>query len=289
MWLVAAAAFVAIYFFRVPFPMIVLSAGLLGFVAGKISPLLIPAVAEPDGRSTIDPEDALLIQARPALGRGLRICAISLLLWWLPIALAAIFLGPQHTIFREGIFFSKAALVTFGGAYAVLPYVSQQAVENYHWLGPGQMLDGLGLAETTPGPLIMVLQFVGFLGGWNLPGGLPPVLGATLGALITTWTTFVPCFLWILVGAPYVERLRRIKSLSSALSTVTAAVVGVILNLAIWFGLHVIFPTIGHVDWFAIVTCAIAFAGMLYWKWNIVPVVLGSGLLGLIYTIAGFR
>jgi chromate transporter len=207
----------------------------------------------------------------------------------LPIALAGICLGTGHTIFREGIFFSKAALVTFGGAYAVLPYVSQQAVENYHWLSPGQMLDGLGLAETTPGPLIMVLQFVGFLGAWNQPGDLPPLLAATLGALITTWTTFVPCFLWILLGAPYVERLRGIKSLSSALATVTAAVVGVILNLALWFGLHVIFPRNGNVDWFAFVVCAVAFFGMLRWKWNIVPVVLGSGLLGLIYTLAGFR
>jgi chromate transporter len=175
-------------------------------------------------------------------------------------------------------------MVTFGGAYAVLPYVSQQAVENYHWLGPGQMLDGLGLAETTPGPLIMVLQFVGFLGAWNQPGDLPPLLAATLGALITTWATFVPCFLWILLGAPYVERLRGIKSLSSALATVTAAVVGVILNLALWFGLHVIFPRNGNVDWFAVVVCATAFIGMLRWEWDIVSVVLGGGLLGLIYT-----
>jgi chromate transporter len=151
------------------------------------------------------------------------------------------------------------------------------------------MLDGLGLAETTPGPLIMVLQFVGFLGGWNNPGNLPPLLAATLGALITTWTTFVPCFLWILLGASYDERLRGIKSLSSALATVTAAVVGVILNLALWFGLHVIFPRNGKVDWFAVVVCAVAFVGMLRWKWNIVPIVLGSGLVGLIYTLAGFR
>jgi chromate transporter len=289
MWLVAAAAFVAIYFFRVPFPMIIISAGVLGFIAGKISPVLIPAIVKTNAGSTIDREGALPIQGRPTLGRCLRICAISLLLWWLPIALAGIFLGTDHAIFREGIFFSKAALVTFGGAYAVLPYVSQQAVENYHWLGAGQMLDGLGLAETTPGPLIMVLQFVGFLGGWNHPGGLSRFLAATLGALITTWATFVPCFLWILLGAPYVERLRGIRSLSSALSTVTAAVVGVILNLAIWFGLHVIFPATGHVDWFAVMICGIAFFGMLRWKWNIVPVVLGSGLLGLIYTLAGFR
>jgi chromate transporter len=203
----------------------------------------------------------------------------------LPLALAGIFLGSQHTIFREGIFFSKAAVVTFGGAYAVLPYVSQQAVEHYHWLTAPQMLDGLGLAETTPGPLIMVLQFVGFLGAWNHPGNLPPLVSATLGALVTTWTTFVPCFLWVFLGAPYVEKLRDVKLLTAALSTVTAAVVGVILNLAVWFGLHVIFPSHGVIDWFAIVLCAAAFVAMLRYKIDIIPVVLASGLLGLIYTL----
>lgn len=289
MWLVATAAFIAIYFFRAPFPLIVISAGLLGFLAEKISPQLIPAIIETNGGATTDRADELSIQAQPTLGRSLRICATTLLLWWLPIVLAGIFLGTRHAIFREGIFFSKAALVTFGGAYAVLPYVSQQAVENYHWLAPGQMLDGLGLAETTPGPLIMVLQFVGFLGGWNHPGQLSPMVAGTLGALITTWTTFVPCFLWILLGAPYVDRLRGIKSLSSALSAVTAAVVGVILNLAIWFGLHVIFPSRGKVDWFAVIVCVIAFGGMVRWRWNIVPVVLASALAGLLYTMAGFR
>jgi len=289
MWVIAAAAFIAIYFFHAPFPLIIITAAVLGFLRERFSARFIPALEVTNTESTSDREDKLSIPTRLTLGRGLRIGVICILLWWLPIALAGIFLGTGHTIFREGIFFSKAALVTFGGAYAVLPYVSQQAVENYHWLGPGQMLDGLGLAETTPGPLIMVLQFVGFLGAWNQPGDLPPLLAATLGALITTWTTFVPCFLWILLGALYVERLRGVKSLSSALSTVTAAVVGVILNLALWFGLHVIFPRNGNVDWFALVVCAVAFFGLLRWKWNIVPVVLGSGLLGLIYTLAGFR
>jgi chromate transporter len=289
MWVIAAAAFIAIFFFHAPFPLIVITAAALGFLGERFSARFIPAVEVPNAESISGREDKLSIPTRSTLGRGLRIGVILILLWWLPIALAGIVLGTGHTIFREGIFFSKTALVTFGGAYAVLPYVSQQAVENYHWLGPGQMLDGLGLAETTPGPLIMVLQFVGFLGAWNQPGDLPPLLAATLGALITTWTTFVPCFLWILLGAPYVERLRGIKSLSSALATVTAAVVGVILNLALWFGLHVIFPRNGNVDWFAFVVCSVAFFGMLRWKWNIVPVVLCSGLLGLIYTLAGFR
>ncbi len=249
MWVIAGAAFIAIYFFRVPFPAIVVTAGLLGLVGGKVLPRYF-SVAGDDVPGSVSSEGGL---------------------------------GTQHAIFREGIFFSKAAMVTFGGAYAVLPYVSQQAVENYHWLGAGQMLDGLGLAETTPGPLIMVLQFVGFLGAWNQPGHLPPLVAATLGALITTWATFVPCFLWIFLGAPYIEKLRGNESLTSALSTVTAAVVGVILNLAVWFGLHVIFPITGNIDWFALVICAAAFVGMLRWKWNIVPVVLGSGLIGLFY------
>ena len=285
MWVIAAAAFIAICFFHTPFPLIIISAVVLGFLGERFSARFIPAVEVTNTESISRREDKLSTPTGPTLGRGLRIGGIFILLWWLPIALAGIFLGTGHTIFREGIFFSKAALVTFGGAYAVLPYVSQQAVENYHWLRPGQMLDGLGLAETTPGPLIMVLQFVGFLGAWNQPGDLPPLLAATLGALITTWATFVPCFLWILLGAPYVERLREIKSLSSALATVTAAVVGVILNLALWFGLHVIFPRNGNVDWFAVVVCATAFIGMLRWKWDIVFVVLGGGLLGLIYTL----
>ncbi|HEX4653253.1 MAG TPA: chromate efflux transporter [Candidatus Udaeobacter sp.] len=278
MWLIALAAFVAIYFFRVPFPAIIISAGALGFVASKISDRLIPINDGAMAAST-----SSLHVTPPTIGRGLLICAIWISIWWAPIVLAGISLGTQHTIFREGVFFSKAALVTFGGAYAVLPYVSQQAVENYHWLAPGQMLDGLGLAETTPGPLIMVLQFVGFVGAWNQPGNLTPLVAATFGALITTWVTFVPCFLWIFLGAPYIERLRGYKSLTAALSMVTAAVVGVILNLAIWFGLHVIFPQSGKLDWFAVVVCAVAFFGMLRWKWNIIAVVIGSGLLGLVY------
>ena len=194
-----------------------------------------------------------------------------------------IWLGTDHTLFREAIFFSKAAMVTFGGAYAVLPYVSQQAVETHHWLSAAQMLDGLGLAETTPGPLIMVLQFVGFLGGWNQPGALPPLLAATLGAFITTWTTFVPCFLWIFLGAPHIEQLRGNERLTAALAAVTAAVVGVILNLAVWFGLHVLFPEAGEIDWFAAAVAVLAFVGMLRWKWNVIPVIFGAATIGLIF------
>jgi len=174
-------------------------------------------------------------------------------------------------------------VVTFGGAYAVLPYVAQQALFHYGWLKPGQMMDGLGLAETTPGPLIMVLQFVGFMGAWQHPEGLPPLLAATLGALLTTWATFTPSFLWIFVGGPYIEQLRGNKKLTAALSAVTAAIVGVILNLAVWFGLHVFFPNAGAIDWFAVVLCVAAFVAMLRYKIDIIPVVLSAGLLGLIW------
>ncbi len=176
--------------------------------------------------------------------------------------------------------------MTFGGAYAVLPYVTQQALFHYGWLKPGQMMDGLGLAETTPGPLIMVLQFVGFMGGWQHPQGLSPLLAATLGALITTWATFTPCFLWIFLGGPYIEKLRGNIKLTTALSAITAAVVGVVLNLAVWFGMHAIFPDGATIDWFAVIVSLVAFLGMLRWRWDIIPVVLGAGALGLIYQLA---
>ena len=161
--------------------------------------------------------------------------------------------------------------------------MAQQAVQHCGWLSAGQMLDGLGLAETTPEPLIMVTQFVGFLGAWTNPGQLPPILSATFGALVTTWATFVPCFLWIFLGGPHIEQLRGNEGLTSALSAVTAAVVGVVLNLAVWFGLHVIFPHGNNIDWFAIVVGLAAFVAMIKWKLDIIPVVFGAGLLGLLF------
>ena len=169
-------------------------------------------------------------------------------------------LGWNHTLFKEGVFFSKAAVVTFGGAYAVLPYVTQQALSHYGWLKPGQMMDGLGLAETTPGPLIMVLQFVGFMGGWQHPQGLSPLLAATLGALHHhLGHVHIPCFLWIFLGGPYIEQLRGNVKLTTALSAITAAVVGVVLNLAVWFGMHALFPDGAAVDWFAVIVSLVAF------------------------------
>jgi len=160
------------------------------------------------------------------------------------VAALLLALGPDHVFSRIAVFFSQMAVVTFGGAYAVLAYVAQEAVQTYHWLAPGEMLDGLAMAETTPGPLIMVTQFVGFMGAYRQPGGLDPLAAATLAAVLTTWVTFVPCFLWIFLGAPFVERLRGNRALAAALAAITAAVVGVILNLALWFALHALFATV---------------------------------------------
>jgi chromate transporter len=288
MWALAVLAFVAIYFFKVPFPAIVLGAGAIGFLGGLFweSKFETSSSHEADARlSVISDEQESPPHTRPNFARAVRVSIVCLILWLAPTIVAGILRGWDSTLFKEGLFFSKAAVVTFGGAYAVLPYVAQQALFHYGWLKPGQMMDGLGLAETTPGPLIMVLQFVGFIGAWQHPEGLPPLLAATSGALLTTWATFTPCFLWIFVGGPHIEQLRGNEKLSSALSTVTAAIVGVILNLAVWFALRVFFPGPGVVDWFAIVLCAAAFIAMLRYKIDIIPVVLASGLLGLLYTL----
>ena len=286
MWALAALAFVAIYFFKVPFPAIVLIAGAIGFLGGLFWKKKFAAPSEQLDESelaVISDEQESPPHTRPNLRRSAVVSVVCLTLWLSPTIAAGIFCGWDSTLFKEGFFFSKAAVVTFGGAYAVLPYVAQQALFHYGWLKPGQMMDGLGLAETTPGPLIMVLQFVGFMGAWQHSDGLSPLLAATMGALLTTWVTFTPCFLWIFVGGPHIEQLRGNQKLASALSTVTAAIVGVILNLAVWFGLHVFFPGNGVIDWFAIALCAAAFVAMLRYKIDIIPVVLGSGLIGLIY------
>jgi chromate transporter len=287
MWAIAAVAFVTIYFFDVAFPAIVIGAAILGAFGGKVwkSKFLVIKGhgGKHDNASVLDDHSATPAHCLPSISRGVTTLVVCSLLWFVPVIGMGLLLGWNHTLFKEGAFFSKAAVVTFGGAYAVLPYVSQQAVENYGWLSAGQMLDGLGLAETTPGPLIMVLQFVGFLGGWNHPGELSPLTAASIGALITTWTTFLPCFLFIFLGAPYIEQLRGKEILSASLSAVTAAVVGVVLNLAVWFGLHVLFPAKNIVDWFAVVVTVVALVGMVKFKWNIIPVVLGAGALGLIY------
>jgi chromate transporter len=227
---------------------------------------------------------------------------IWLAIWWLPVLFVLALVGPDHVFVQEGIFFSKTAVVTFGGAYAVLAYVAQQAVEAWHWLGPTEMLDGLGMAETTPGPLIQVVQFVGFMGAHRNPGTLSPIAAGILGSLVTTWVTFVPCFLWIFLGAPYVEALRGNRRLSAALSAITAAVVGVILNLAVWFALHTLFgavdehawdgvhllvPVGSSVSWPALALSLAALVATFRYRIGTLPLLAGCAALGALLTLAG--
>jgi len=252
-WLlgVAGAAFVALFFFGVPFPAVVAAAAVSGFLGGKIAPeKFCMAGHAPAAGAELQPaqhaldralEQGRLAHTTPSLARAAKTLALCLALWLGPLLALVLALGAGHVYVNEGVFFSKMAVVTFGGAYAVLAYMAQQAVSTYGWVSPGEMLDGLGLAETTPGPLIMVVQFVGFLGAYRNPGMLDPMLAGVLGALLSTWVTFVPCFLWIFLGAPYIESLRGNRWLGAALGGITAAVVGVVLNLSVWFALHVLF------------------------------------------------
>lgn len=240
----AAIAFVAIFFFRAPFPLIIVAAALIGYVGARLGRPEFAAVEHGGKNSAVIDSmlgEGILEHVRPNTLRTLRVLAAWLTIWLVPIFALLIALGPNDVFSRIAIFFSKMAVVTFGGAYAVLAYVAQQAAEYYHWVTPREMLDGLGMAETTPGPLIMVVQFVGFMAAFREASGLSPVLAGMLGGLLATWVTFTPCFLWIFVGAPYVEALRGNKALAGALSAITAAVVGVILNLSIWFALHTLF------------------------------------------------
>ncbi len=233
---IAAAAFLALFLLDAPFPLVVLGAGLVGFFGGRLG--LPPArhAAAEDG----DEEG----WAEPDPRRARAAAAVLAALWLMPVAALVLAFGPEDVFARIAIFFSKMAVVTFGGAYAALSYVAQQAVERFHWMTPPEMLDGLGMAETTPGPLIMVLQFVGFMAAFRDHGALPPLVAGALGGLLASYVTFVPCFLWIFAGAPFVERLRANAALAGALSAIAAAVVGVIANLAIWFATHFLFA--GH-------------------------------------------
>ncbi|HEY6917317.1 MAG TPA: chromate efflux transporter [Allosphingosinicella sp.] len=251
--LIAASAFIALFFFAVPFPLILLAAALIGYGVQRAGLVAAErsAPARPDDAALIEQSvlgDHVPLHARPNLRSSLRLSAPLLLLWLAPVAGLHIVLGPSNVYTEIAAFFSKMAVATFGGAYAVLAYVAQQAVHFYGWLSPGEMLDGLGMAETTPGPLIMVTQFVGFMGAYRQAGGLDPLVAGTLGGILTTWVTFVPCFLWIFLGAPYAERLRESRALSAALGAIGAAVAGTILNLALWFALHSLFRTVRPVD-----------------------------------------
>ena len=277
---VAGAAFVGLFFFHLSFPLVLIGAALIGFVSGRAG----KAWFRPTQRTaTLSAPSSLREEsARLALIGGL-----GLALWLAPVGLLALLPGTAHTLVREGLFFAKTALVGFGGAYAVLPYVAQQAVEHYHWLAPGQMIDGLGLAETTPGPLVIVLEFVGFLGAWHQPGSLTPLLAATLGAALTCWMTFVPSFVWVFLGAPHVARLSTDARTASILGAVTAAVVGVILNLALWFALHTFFPAGREVDYVALVIGLGAFIALVPLKKNPLVVIAVAAAVGVVWQYFG--
>jgi chromate transporter len=299
--LLAALAFVAIFFFEVAFPLVVLGAGLFGFLGARVWPA---AFKEPpkakvgaDHPTVIDRMAAAgeLAHTRPSVARAGWVLCVCGVVWALPVVVLAAAFGQSSVFVHEAVFFSKTAMVTFGGAYAVLAYVAQRAVDDFAWLRPGEMLDGLGLAETTPGPLILVLQFVGFLAAHRHPGTLSPMLAGVVGATTTVWVTFAPCFLWIFLGAPYVESLRGHRTLSAALSAITAAVVGVILNLSLWFGLHLVFrriderhvgplrlfsPDLTSLDAAALVLAVLAMLALLRLKLGLLKTLVASALAG---------
>jgi chromate transporter len=303
----AAIAFIAIFFFNVPFPVIIIAAGVIGYLGAKSGRSEFGAVEHGSNGKKTAAIDSMLGEelpdhVRPSVPRALRVSAVWLLLWLVPVAALLIGLGEANTFSQIALFFSKMALVTFGGAYAVLAYVAQQAVEHYHWVQPREMLDGLGMAETTPGPLIMVLQFVGFMAAFRDPGTLSPMLAGTLGGLLATWVTFTPCFLWIFLGAPFIERLRGNKGLAGALTAITAAVVGVILNLSIWFALHTVFrettpirsaglsfdmPVLSSVDIPALVLAVAAATAIFRFNLGMLTVLGGSCAAGVLMRLVG--
>jgi len=302
----AAIAFVAIFFFAVPFPVIIVAAGVIGFAGSRLGRPEFAGVEHGGGTdaAVIDSMlgDAVPDHVKPNAARTLRLSAAWLALWLVPVAALLAGLGPNNVFSQIAIFFSKMAMVTFGGAYAVLAYVAQQAADYYHWVEPREMLDGLGMAETTPGPLIMVVQFVGFMAAFRDAGALPPMLAATLGGLLATWVTFAPCFLWIFAGAPYIETMRGNKALAGALSAITAAVVGVILNLSIWFALHTLFrqtfevrglglafdaPVLSSVDVAALVLSIAAATAIFRFRFGMLTVLAASCAAGVVLRLAG--
>ena len=303
----AGAAFVGIFFLGVPFPAIVFGAGLIGYLGAKSGSAAFQGAGHGPGKQDAGGEDSLLgnelpEHARPTITRALRASSVWLALWLVPVVALVITLGSDNVFSTIAVFFSKMAVITFGGAYAALAYVAQSAVENYAWLRPGEMLDGLGMAETTPGPLIMVLQFVGFRAAFRDPGMLPPMLAGTLGGLLATWVTFTPCFLWIFLGAPFIETLRNNKALNAALSAVTAAVVGVILNLAVWFAIHTVFreitpfrafpfafdiPRPGSIDIWAFALSVAAALAIFRFKIGMVATLICSCAAGVILFLIG--
>ena len=308
MRLLAAAALVAIFFFSVPFPVIILAAALIGFVGTASGSEFFKSDGGHGPGVVKDSEDKSLLgdelpeHAHPTVARALSVSAVWLALWLVPVIAVVLMLGTGDVFSQIAVFFSKMAVVTFGGAYAVLAYVAQGAVEQYGWLKPGEMLDGLGMAETTPGPLIMVLQFVGFMAAFRDPGSLPPLVAGTLGGLLATWVTFIPCFLWIFLGAPFVESLRGNKALYGALSAITAAIVGVVLNLATWFAIHSVFratipvrlfplsfdaPKLASVDPWALALSIAAAIAIFRFKVGMIPTLAACCAAGIALHLTG--
>jgi len=270
----ALAALLAIAVFGIPFPVILLVAALLGLCAWRYRPAWLPAF-----EAAVPGHDHAHM-TRASAWRAARVVAICLLLWWLPIIGVRLWLGADSTAFAMGAFFSKTALVTLGGAYAVLPYVATQAVDAYGWLSPAQMMTGLGLAETTPGPLILVLEFVGFAGGWQHPDLATPLASGLLGAAITLWATFLPSFLFVLAAAPWIERIGRWPRANAMLAGVTAAVVGVIANLALWFGWRLLSVQTWPAMLLAVVMAAIVYLGLARWRWPVYTIVPAAAVIG---------
>ncbi|HYE50057.1 MAG TPA: chromate efflux transporter [Azospirillaceae bacterium] len=280
----AAAAFIGLYFLGIPFPAIVAGAALVGIATARAG----HDVFAPAGHGPADDAPVAEAARPPGVGRVLALLALFLVLWAVPVLGVLALLGEEP--FRDvASLFTKAAFVTFGGAYAVLPYIADAAVNRYGWLSPADMVNGLALAESTPGPLILVTQFVGFFAGWNQPGALPPFLAGAVASVLTLHVTFLPCFLFIFLGAPYIEGLIHNRTAAAALAAVTAAVVGVILNLGVFLGTHVLVPRPGEVDWFAVVLALAGLAALLRLKLAVHWLVLAGALAGLGWWWAGFQ
>ena len=298
----ALAAFVAIHFLEVPFPIIILTAAGVGLLGGRLWPEhFTKTSSEEAGTEDLEAAGGSSVP-HPGPLRTSGVVVTWLVLWWVPLIGLAWALGGDHVLTRVGLFFAQASVVTFGGAYAVLAYVAQQAVETFGWLEPGEMLDGLGMAETTPGPLIQVVQFVGFMAVFRHVDGLDPMLGGLLGSVVVSWVTFAPCFLFIFAGAPYIEALRGHRGLGAALSAITAAVVGVILNLAVWFSLHTLFgqideihfgglrllvPKVSTLDPASAMLAILAFVALWRFRLGMIPTLFGSVALGMAWYLWG--
>lgn len=282
---IAVFSFLGTYFLKIPFPALILTVGITGIIGSQFFPNLFFAGKNPGAAiSLADPGEQSGMAS--SLVRNVRLVAVFVALWALPF-LGLYFLLPDSIFATEAFFFTKAAFLTFGGAYSLLGYIAQAGVEQYGWLTSLQMMDGLGLAETTPGPLIMVVQFIGFLAGWSHSASLGPVLGSVLGSFVATYFTFLPSFMFIFLGAPYIERLAGNGKMSAALATITPAVVGVVLNLGVWFGTHVLFPAEGFA-WFSALLAIVSFCLMQFYKVGIIAIIAGAGSAGFIWYLFGF-